>query len=266
MNIYTLEFEANIVQISVIFILLIWRLVRYQNKGGLTDKLFMFGLIAHLIMNMYWMASMILASDDDAHIFKASDTSTIAFFLIWVSMFQTKCKLNIKSKDSRRIIPVTAIVFGLWNVIWWNIWNLNLITNTLWALAIIPFTYMIFYALDYSRAFTKSSTIILYVLLAVLFVFEIIEYYSDPLSVRYSFCDWTCAVVWFLFVVLMVVRAICDKPHRTSWLFAGMLFSLYAEYLIDGIRYSLFMFVETIVLAACIIFFNEHQICKEEAL
>lgn len=266
MNLYPLELPANIIQCIIIIALPIWRAVRYRNENSLAHRLFMWGLMAHALLNIYWTVSLILENGENPLTFKASDTATIALFLLWVSMFQCKCGVRLKSKRAWQPIPVCAFVFSIWNVIWWNLWSPNLIINALWAIAMSMLTYLIFYSLSDGGAFTKRVTVLAGLFLFIVVVLETPMYFTNPTGTIFIACNWICAAAWAALIILFFVRAMKDRAHRTAWLFASMLLSMYAEFLSEDIRYSIFLLCENIVLAVLIICFREDELGEADTV
>jgi len=262
MNLYPFELEVNLLQIVILVIMPIWSLFRQRGGQSVAYRFFMWGMISHLLTNIYWTVSLVL-DHDSGNVLKASDTAAIAFFLLWTSMFQAKCKPGAGLKGLFRLFPASAVVFSVWNYVWWNLWNLNLIIDTIWLVCIGLLLYYIFYSLDVGGVLSTKHRISWFFLFAVLFVFEIPMYLTESTNPAYILSDWICAGAWTLMIALFAVSAFLEKTRRTSWLFAAMLLSLFAQYLTDGIRYSFFMFLESIMLALLLVFFREEDLGNE---
>lgn len=263
MNLYPFELEVNHIQTAVLAVLIIWRSVVHRDNKSLPHRLFVYGLFANITMNAHWLTSLFLDVPENNLIFKASDAATISIFLFWISMLGYDCKVDFKSKRAWSFLPVLSICFTILNVVFWNLWNLNIVINTLWAIPILVFTYLSFYLVDSEQSFPILDRVIMMAAMAVLLIFEIIMYCVESESILYIFSDWICVVAWAVLIILFCIRAFRDKGRRTVWLLLARMFSLFAEYLSDGIRYSLFMLIETIILAALILLFREKDLEKE---
>lgn len=259
MSLYPFELEGNLLQVLVLMIMPVWCTYHHKETKSVAFRLFVWGMMAHALSNLYWTVSLVL-DNDSGNVFKASDTAAIAFFLLWVSMFQAKCEMEATTKNLLRLMPVSAVVFSIWNYVWWNLWNANYIINFIWLICIALLTYFVFYSLDAGGVFTKKHKIAWFCLVAVLFVFELPMYFNESESLIYRFSDWTCAGAWLSLILLFTVSAFRDRAHRTAWLYAGMLFTLYAEYMSDGIRYSVFMMVESVILILLMVFFRAEDL------
>ncbi len=256
MIIYPLEVEANLLQTVLLIVMSIWCLCCHKNSKKLAYNMFVWGLLEHALTDIYWTASLVLDSNE-GNVLKASDTTAIAFSLFWISLYQVKSQVKCKKEYFCRIIPFSAVLFSVWNYIWWNLWSINIILNTIWLLCIAMLTFLVFYSLDVSGVFTRKIKCIWFLLLTILFVFEVPMYLKDRTSMLYILSDWICVGVWAIFIVGFTVKAFRDKKNRTDWLFAAVLFSLYAEYLTDGVKYSFFLLSESIVLVLLTLFFRE---------
>lgn len=260
MELYPFELHVNILQIIVFTALPIWRGFKHSGSKSYAHSLFMCGLMSHALLDIYWTASILLEEEYAGAIFKASDTASIACILFWVSMFRVKNDVDYKFGKVKKLLPVTAVLFCIWNLIWWNLWTGNYLINFLWTVPLTMLSFLIFYSLEEGGSFTKGRRYILFGLLAVLFVFEIPMYVTDTESIWYQFSDWLCAGAWFGLVALFFCCAMRDRHRRTTYLFAAMLMSMYGEYMTDGIRYTFFMFSESIVMIVLILVFREEEL------
>lgn len=255
MSLYPFEFQANLIQLAVSVVMTTWFTLCQKGKSNIVNKLFFWGLFSYVLMSVYWTCMIWVDGSGNYATFTACDTATIAWFLFFTAMFY--CEKTEKQKMSW--VYLLEPCFGIWNVVWWTLWTGNLLINILWGGAIGMLSYKIARTLLEKKCVTRDVRLVWIVLTAVLVVFEIPMYLYERSSILYRASDWICAGAWLLFVLFYFIKAVTQKRNRTLWFLAALLYALYAQYLSDGIRYSIFVLVETLVLFFLIFFFNKQE-------
>lgn len=256
MSLYPLELEANIIQLVVMIVMTIWFAIRNREKFVLTYSLFFWGLLSHILLNAYWLSMILVDGAGNYVTFTASDTATFATFLIWSTMYHLENKTDIHSEYAKKPLPVLQVLFCVWNVVWWILWSGNAVINMLWGATFIMFSYMIFYNLEKNGVLIKPIVVIWCIAAAVLFVFQIPVYAYESNSAIYLIGDFVCYGAWIALIIIFSFMAYKDKANRTSWFFAAMLYSLYAQYMSDGVVYSIFVLIETLLIFGMVGTFN----------
>lgn len=256
MSLYPLELEANIIQFVVIVVMTIWFAIKNRDRFVLTRSLFFWGMLAHILLNAYWLSMILVDGAGNYVTFTASDTATVATFLLWSTMYHLENKTDVHSEYAKKKLPVSQVLFCICNVVWWMLWSKNYVINLIWGITFALFSYMIFYNLEMKGTFTKTIASIWYVAVAAVFVFQIPVYIFEKTNIFHVIGDYACAITWIVFIVMFLVMAHKDKHNKTTWLFASMLYSLYAQYMSDGIVYSVFVIIETLLLFSVIRVFD----------
>lgn len=266
MSLYPLELEANIIQLIMVVTMTAWFAFHNKGKMGMTKFLFFWGLLSCVLMNVYWVCMIFVDGSGNYATFTACDTATISLLLIWTAMFYRLNQADNHLKYAKSKLPLIMVIFGTWNVVWWALWTGNVVINVLWG---VPFTlllYFVFYHLKKAGALAKADKIVWWLLFVILFIFEIPMYLYERGSVIYVLSDWICVIAWLVYVVAFIIRAWKDRKNRTVWLFAAKLYSMIAQYLTDGIKYSIFMIIETLIMIVLVITFELHKIEEDENL
>lgn len=264
MSLYPYEFEINLIQLIMVIVMTAWYGIHNKGRGGLTGRLFLWGLLSLVLMNIYWSCMIFVNGAGNYVTFTACDTATMAFVLIWSSMFYLRNKVDVSSKLAWGLVPVSMFAFGLINIVWWTIWSGNLIINILWGLSFAILFYMVCYALHRKDAISKTTKSMWLGLALALTVCECVFPILE--GNLYVIMDWLCVILWLLLIVIPMTNGIKDKANRTSWMFIALLFSLYAQYMTDDIRYSVFSAIETVILFALIINFDARHLGEEECI
>lgn len=256
MSLYVLELEANIIQFIVMIVMTMWFAVCNRDRFVLTTSLFFWGMLAHILLNAYWLSMILVDGAGNYAIFTASDSATVATFLLWSTMFHLENNTGAYSKQAKKSFSILQVIFCIWNVVWWILWSGNILINLMWGITFVLFTYVIFYHLEINGALTKPIAHIWFMMVAVLFVFQIPVYLYEQDHVFHVIGDYACAIAWIALVVTFAVMAYKDKNNKTTWLFASMLYSLFAQYMSDGVIYSVFVFIETLLISLIVMTFN----------
>lgn len=263
MSLYPLELEANIIQFTVMIIMTIWFAIRNRDRFVLTTSLFFWGLLSHILLNAYWLSMILVDGAGNYVTFTASDSATVATFLLWSTMYHIENKTSIHSEYAKKSFPALQVVFCIWNVGWWTLWSGNIFINLMWGVTFAMFSYMIFYNLEMKRAITRSIVHIWSITVVVLFIFQIPVYLYKQNHVLHVAGDYVCVIAWIALIIMFAAMAFKDKKNRTTWLYASMLYSLFAQYLLDGVIYSVFVFIETLLIFGVIQTFDSTK--REEA-
>lgn len=256
MKIEPFEFQVNLIQLVVLVGLTFYFYYRYREVMHLAHNLFVWGMLSRVMMNIYWI-SMLAIDGNGSYGFTGCDASALSSFFIWGALFQIRWKLDLKKRESYTFMSIGSILFGIWNVFWWNIWSGHLVINLIYGCTLLWITWMIFSMLDRNMAISKRVKVLWSVLIMILVIFEIPMYYVG--GFWYHFSDWLCATAWFGLCLLFAGCAFYDKEHRSTWLFAALIYSLYSQYLTDGIRYSFFMMIETMILISMCLSFHVNE-------
>ena len=219
-----------------------------RDRFVLTRSLFFWGMLSHILLNAYWLSMILVDGAGNYVTFTASDSATVATFLLWSTMYHFENNTSIHSEYAKKPFLVFQMIFCAWNVIWWTLWSGNIFINLMWGVTFAVFTYMIFYNLAMKDVITKSIVHAWVSMVSVLFIFQILIYVYEINSVIYILGDYVCAIAWITLIIMFAAMAFKDKKNRTTWLYASMLYSLFAQYMSDGIIYSVFVLIETLLI------------------
>lgn len=256
MVLYPLELEANLVQLFVFIVLTAWFGIRHKKEMTLSNQLFLWGMIGHIMMNVYWNTMLVL-DGNGTYDFTACDASAIGSFVVWASMFQLKWKGKLSKRRDWNPVTFTAVLFGVWNIIWWIIWSGHFVVNTIEGIAIVFLLFQVVYALEKEKAFLKSYKPICLGWIAILVILQNFIYLDFGLWSRVS--NGITMATWILFCLCIFVWAWRDKQSRSLWLFALRVLVLLAEFLSDGIFYSILMLMETFVIVVLVLTFDSKR-------
>lgn len=262
---YPFELEANLIQIIVLLVLFAWNFARFKVETGpgrgeieLAKGLFLWGLLAYFLMDLYWVAMICVEGGGDNG--TANDVASITVILIWTSLFQTRNRNRLKNHFWKRPFMLVVILFGIWNAALWIYWNERVSADIICGFVLLCLMYMIMYSLELVAAINKMQKVLFVVLFVILVVFETPMMLYSSGSIPYIAGDAICFVVWLLMAILFVVGGIKDKSHRTSWFFASLVIAIYAQYLLDGYKYSVFTLVVTAAMFIVSVYFNPNDI------
>lgn len=262
---YPFELEANLIQIIVLLVLFAWNFARFKMEMGpgggeieLSKGLYLWGLLAYFLMDLYWVAMICVEGGGDYG--TANDVASITVILVWTSLFQTRNRSKLREPILKHPFMITVVIFGIWNAALWIFWNDRVIADIICGFVLVCLMYMIIFSLELVSAVSKMQKVLFIVLFAVLFVFEFPMMFYSSDSYFYIASDVICFIAWLSMVMLFLIAGLKDKAHRTAWFFAALVSAIYAQYLSDGYKYSVFTMVVTVSLLFISVYFNPNDI------
>lgn len=259
MSLYPFELEVNLIQLAVMIVLGTWNILKNKKRMDTSHKLFLWGIVAYIFMNLYWIAMIVVDGGGTYKIFTACDTAFIAMFLIWTSMYEVKRRLDYKASTGKKALYFSAL-WSLWNTIWWILWSGKYTINILWGIVLFLLFYEVFYSVESSKTMSKKYMTILGILIGCLVVFEVPMYLIGSGNIIYNICDWICAISWLVICCLFLYLAFKNKSGRTNYLMAGFLFAELAQDLTDGIKYTLALCMVTLFLSLLLLYYRTDEL------
>ena len=245
MMIERLEFGVCIAQVLICAALLAW-IWRFERRHPMTAPCVWIGAacLCCLIGDIFWALYEIWIADDLHRHFSASDISYIGMYLL----LGTAAALLARERDGKPgWFTWLWLLFGAFNIFAWIWWTGMILVDLLWGVSILRLSFFAVRLLERRMRGAEKAAVA-----AALAAIALVWCLTNFVPALSGAATPAVNAVWTAGALLMAALTVqSERRHRDgrAWLLL-YIFIEYAAFLTDGIPYSVFDLLGTLIFAA----------------